>query len=134
MNKLSLSSGSPHRRLRHCTVEDCADGFPPGTLHDKEYASKDDAKKETNNKIKAEQFRVSTLSTKRYSRTYMVIPMVMTQMVIYSILFTRFRVSHTASVARSIPSTKMSAPTTMTAMQTVSVTVKSRTITYAGSQ
>lgn len=42
-------------------------------------------------------------------------PIVITQIVKYSIRFTRYRVSQTASLTRSMPRTKMRAPTTQTA-------------------
>lgn len=47
--------------------------------------------------------------------THTVMPMAIAQIVIYSHRLTLLRVSHTASIARSRPSTKINAPTTMTA-------------------
>jgi len=47
--------------------------------------------------------------------THTVIPIAIAQIVMYSDLLTLCRVSQTASMSKSIPRTRMRAPTTMTA-------------------
>ena len=56
-------------------------------------------------------------NSQREDSTHTVIPIAIAQMVMYSIRLTLCLVSQTASISRSIPSTKMRAPTTATAEQ-----------------
>ena len=57
------------------------------------------------------------------TKSQAVIATMMLAMVKYSVLLTRWRVSQSASLTRSIPSTKMSALTTMTAVTRVLVSL-----------
>ena len=60
------------------------------------------------------------------TKSEMVITTTMTQIVQYSHRFTRPKVSHTASRTRSMPSTKMSAPTTGTGRYPIAPGPRSR--------
>lgn len=64
----------------------------------------------------AHQLRASLICQAQKLEAYTVMPIAIAQMVMYSDRFTLLRVSQTASTVKSRPSTKIRAPTTMTAV------------------